>query len=140
MYHINRPKESFKGGSWNIAARTTISAGGYFPVSESLTLHTSGIYQLQGKATETTLGGAISSMLNDDETNPTNIYGGLWMRVKDAIIPYLGLEFGGMRLGASYDFNISSLKSGSESRGGMEISLIYIKKPVDGKNVPCPKF
>src|ERR1700709_958035 len=32
MYHINRPRESFKGGNWNIAARTTISAGGYFPV------------------------------------------------------------------------------------------------------------
>jgi type IX secretion system PorP/SprF family membrane protein len=140
MYHINRPKESFKGGNWNVAARTTISAGGYFPVSEGLTLHTSGIYQTQGKATETTIGGALSSSLNYDETNPTNIYGGVWMRIKDALIPYLGLEFAGMRFGASYDINISGLKSGSQSRGGMEISLIYIKKPVDGKNVPCPKF
>jgi Bacteroidetes-specific putative membrane protein len=140
MYHINRPKESFKGGNWNISARTTISAGGYFPVSESLTLHTSGIFQTQGKATETTFGGALSSSLNNDENNPTNVYAGLWMRVKDAIIPYLGLEFGGMRIGATYDINVSSLKGGSQSRGGMEISLIYIKKPVDGKNVPCPKF
>ncbi len=54
MYHINRPRESFKGGNWNIATRTTISAGGYFPVSDILTLHTSGIYQVQNKATETT--------------------------------------------------------------------------------------
>ncbi|MDB5199733.1 MAG: hypothetical protein JWO92_1696 [Chitinophagaceae bacterium] len=140
MYHINRPKESFKGGNWNIAARTTISAGGYFPVSDVLTLHTSGIYQTQGKATEATFGGAISSALNNDENNPTNVYGGLWMRVNDAVIPYLGLEFAGMRIGATYDINISGLKAGSQSRGGMEISLIYIKKPVDGKNVPCPKF
>jgi type IX secretion system PorP/SprF family membrane protein len=140
MYHINRPKESFKGGNWNVAARTTISAGGYFPVSDALTLHTSGIYQTQGKATETTIGGAISSSLNNDETNPSNIYGGVWMRVKDALIPYIGLEFAGMRFGASYDINISGLKAGSQSRGGMEISLIYIKKPVDGRNVPCPKF
>lgn len=141
MYHINRPKESFKGDArWNIGARTTISAGGYFPVSESLTLHTSGIFQTQSKATETTFGGALSSSLNNDEVNPTNIYGGIWVRVKDAIIPYLGLEFGGMRLGASYDINTSSLKSGSQSRGGMELSIIYIKRPVDGKNVPCPKF
>lgn len=141
MYHINRPKESFKGDArWNVGARTTISAGGYFPVSESLTLHTSGIWQTQSKATETTFGGAISSTLNNDEVNPTNIYGGIWVRVKDAIIPYLGLEFAGMRLGASYDINMSSLKSGSQSRGGMELSIIYIKRPVDGKNVPCPKF
>lgn len=140
MYHINRPKESFKGGNWNISARTTISAGGYFPVSETLTLHTSGIYQVQGKATETTFGGALSSTLNNDENNPTGVYAGVWMRVKDALIPYLGLEFGGMRIGATYDINISSLKSGSQSRGGMELSLIYVKKPIDGKNVPCPKF
>jgi type IX secretion system PorP/SprF family membrane protein len=141
MYHINRPKESFKNdGRWNIGARTTISAGGYFPVSESLTLHTSGIFQTQSKTTETTIGGALSSSLNNDETNPTNVYGGVWMRLNDALIPYIGLEFGGMRLGATYDINISSLKSGSQSRGGMEISLIYIKKPADGKNVPCPKF
>jgi len=140
MYHINRPKESFKGGSWNIAARTTISAGGYFPVSDVLTLHTSGIFQTQGKATETTFGGALSTSLNNDENNPTSVYGGLWLRLNDAVIPYLGLEFGGMRFGASYDINTSGLKSGSQSRGGMEISLIYIKKPADGKNVPCPKF
>jgi type IX secretion system PorP/SprF family membrane protein len=140
MYHINRPKESFKGGNWNIAARTTISAGGYFPVSDNLTLHTSGIYQVQGKSTETTFGGAIASALNNDERNPTNVYGGLWMRWNDAVIPYLGLEFGGMRIGTSYDINISSLKAGSQSRGGMELSLIYIKKPANGKNVPCPKF
>ena len=140
MYHINRPKASFKGGEWNIDARTTISAGGYFPISDVLTLHTSGIFQTQSKSTELTFGGAVSSSLNNDETNPTNIYGGAWLRVNDALIPYLGLEFGGMRIGATYDVNISSLKPGSQSRGGMEISLIYIKKPADGKNVPCPKF
>jgi type IX secretion system PorP/SprF family membrane protein len=140
MYHINRPKESFQGGNLNIATRTTISAGGYFPVSDVLTLHTSGIYQTQAKATETTIGGAISSSLNNDDDNPTNVYAGLWMRLNDAVIPYLGLEFGGMRIGATYDINTSGLKAGSQSRGGMEISLIYIKKPVGGKNVPCPKF
>lgn len=140
MYHINRPKETFQGGNWAINSRTTISAGGYFPVGESLTLHTSGIHQIQGKATETMIGGAISSSLNNDDANPTNIYGGVWMRLNDALVPYVGLEFAGMRFGATYDINISSLKSGSESRGGMEISLIYVKKPANGRNVPCPKF
>lgn len=140
MYHINRPNESFKGGTWNIATRTTVSAGGYFPVSDNLTLHTSGIYQLQAQATETTIGGALAYSLNNDESNAANIYGGLWMRVKDAIIPYLGLEFAGIRFGASYDINTSSLKSGSQSRGGLELSLIYIKKVAGSKGLPCPKF
>jgi len=140
MYHINRPKESFKGGNWNIAARTTISAGGYFPVSDILTLHTSGIYQLQNSATETVVGGALAASLDDQSEDPSNIYGGLWYRFNDAIIPYLGLEFSGLRIGVSYDVNTSSLKSGSQSRGGMEISVIYTKRPPGFKGIPCPKF
>ena len=140
MYHINRPKESFKGGTWNIAARTTISAGGYFPVADNITLHTSGIYQVQNKATEAVVGGAFAAAIDPQSDNPSNVYIGSWYRFGDAIIPYLGLEFAGMRLGATYDINISSLKAGSQSRGGMEISLIYVKRPAGSKGIPCPKF
>jgi type IX secretion system PorP/SprF family membrane protein len=140
MYHINRPKESFKGGNWNISPRTTLNAGGYFPVSDILTLHTSGIYQVQNKATETVVGGALAAALDAQSENPSNVYGGLWYRFNDAIIPYLGLEFGGFRIGATYDINVSSLKAGSQSRGGMEISVIYIKRPAGYKGIPCPKF
>ncbi len=140
MYHINRPKESFKGGNWNIAARTTVSAGGYFPVSDQLTLHTSGIYQVQNKSSEVTFGGAIAAAIDAESTTPSNFYIGSWYRVGDALIPYLGLEFAGMRIGASYDVNISDLKAGSQSRGGMEISIIYIKRPAGYKGIPCPKF
>ena len=140
MYHINRPKESFKGGNWNIATRTTISAGGYFPVSDILTLHTSGIYQVQNKSSEITIGGAIAAAIDAQSTDPSNVYIGSWFRVNDAIIPYVGIEFAGMRIGASYDVNISSLKAGSQSRGGMEISIIYIKRPAGFKGIPCPKF
>ncbi len=140
MYHINRPRESFQGGSWNIATRTTINAGGYFPVSDILTLHTSGIYQLQNKASETVVGAALAAAIDPDSDNPSNVYIGSWLRLKDAIIPYLGLEFAGFRIGATYDVNVSSLKAGSESRGGMEISIIYVKKAAGYKGIPCPKF
>jgi hypothetical protein len=52
------------------------------------------------------------------------------------------LEFGDLHFGATYDVNISSLKPGSNARGGAEISLIYIKKPSDpnAKKLNCPKF
>ena len=44
-------------------------------------------------------------------------------------------------IGISYDINVSSLKAATESRGGSEFSIIYIKKPPTGnKNIPCPKF
>lgn len=141
MYHINRPKESFMDASWSIGQRTTIHAGGYFPVSDILTFHTSGIFQIQNKATETVVGGALAAAIDDASQNPSNVYLGAWYRFNDAIIPYLGLEFSGFRIGASYDINMSSLRSASQSRGGMEFSLIYINRPSEGgRGIPCPKF
>jgi type IX secretion system PorP/SprF family membrane protein len=140
MYHINRPKVSFKDKNWYLSGRITVHAGGSFPVTDILTIHTSIIHQIQNKASETTLGAAIAANLNQDEEKPTSVYIGSWMRFNDTIVPYVGLEFGGLRIGASYDFNISGLKAATSARGGSEISLIYIKQPAENKGIPCPKF
>ncbi|MGF2413992.1 PorP/SprF family type IX secretion system membrane protein [Ferruginibacter sp.] len=140
MYHVNRPKVSFKDKNWFLSGRITVHGGGSFPVSDVLTLHTSVIHQIQNKASETTLGAAIAANLNQDEEKPTSVYLGSWVRFNDAIVPYIGLEFGGLRIGASYDLNISSLKAATNTRGGSEISLIYIKQPAENKGIPCPKF
>jgi type IX secretion system PorP/SprF family membrane protein len=140
MYHINRPKVSFIDKNWYLSGRVTVHAGGSFPVSDILTLHASIIHQIQNKASETTLGAAIAANLNQDEDKPTSVYIGSWVRFNDAIVPYIGLEFGSLRIGASYDFNISGLKAATNTRGGSEISLIYIKQPAENKGIPCPKF
>jgi type IX secretion system PorP/SprF family membrane protein len=140
MYHINRPKVSFIDKNWNLSGRITIHGGGSFPLNDQLTLHSSVIHQIQNKASETTLGASIAANLNQDQDKPTSVYLGSWIRLNDAIIPYVGLEFGGLRIGASYDLNISSLKAATSTRGGSEISLIYIKQPAENKGIPCPKF
>lgn len=140
MYHINRPKESFQGANWNISSRTTLNTGGYFPVSDILTLHASAIYQNQSAASELVVGGALAASLDESGENPTNIYGGLWYRFNDALIPYVSLEFAGLKIGATYDVNISRLKAASQGRGGMEISLIYIKKTPGSKAKPSSNF
>lgn len=139
MYHINRPKQSFTGAFFILNPRTTIHAGGYFPVGESSTIHVSGLLSMQGKASEALIGGAYQFVVAEDE-RPTSVYFGSWLRLNDAFIPYAGLEFGSFRIGASYDINTSSLKTASNGRGGMEISLIYIKKDPDSKAINCPKF
>ncbi len=140
MYHINRPKVSFKDKNWYMSGRVTIHAGGTFYLSDVVSLSTSAIHQIQNKASETTLGAAVGLNANSDMDNPTNVYLGSWIRFNDAIIPYIGLEFAGMRIGASYDVNISSLKAATGNRGGSEISLIYIKRPAESKGIPCPRF
>lgn len=139
-YHINKPSLSFIDKTWNLASRFTVHGGGAFPINETFTANTSFIYQVQNKASELVFGGALSSNLNGDEANPTSIYFGSWMRLNDAVIPYLGVEVNGLRIGASYDINISSLKSATSSRGGSEFSIIYIKRAAEVKGVPCPRF
>jgi hypothetical protein len=84
---------------------------------------------------------AVGFNLNNDiDYRPTTFYAGSWYRFGDALIPYIGLEFGNWRFGASYDVNTSSLKSASNSRGGFEISLIYIHKKDGSIGINCPKF
>jgi type IX secretion system PorP/SprF family membrane protein len=143
MYHINRPKESFQDQQYfNLSGRLTLQAGGKVRVGANNYVHMSANYSRQANANNTVVGGAYALNVNDSEDNPTNIYIGSWYRFGDAIIPYVGLEFGEFHIGATYDVNISSLKPGSNMRGGAEISLIYIKKPVDpnAKKLNCPKF
>jgi type IX secretion system PorP/SprF family membrane protein len=147
-YHITRPKESFTGNSYYVLhPRLTLHGGYSFPLTPDNTknyIHFSGLFSKQADATDAVLGGAWSTNVNDNDANPINFYLGAWVRfsnLTDAVIPYVGLDFGPFTLGMSYDVNVSSLKTASQSMGGIEISLIYIKKPSDGrKEIPCPRF
>lgn len=142
VYHITRPKQNFtQGAEYLLEPRATLHGGGYFGLGDITTLHISALYSTQAKAHETLVGGAVQVAVGPQTVeNPVNFYAGAWMRFGDALIPYVGLEWGGFRLGTTYDINTSSLKTASQSRGGIEISLIYIKKPAQSKGLPCPKF
>ena len=87
------------------------------------------------------LGAALGFILNDvDDYTSTVFYAGSWYRFGDALIPYVGLEFGRFRLGATYDVNLSKLRTASNSRGGFEVSLIYINQKGEHNYLNCPKF
>lgn len=146
MYHLNRHKEVFSDtGFYNLASRTTFQAGGKIPAGGYNFLHFSANYSLQAKAQNIMAGAAYALNVNNDEQNPTNLYIGVWTRfnnVSDAVIPYVGLEFGDIHIGTTYDINISSLKTATNMRGGIELSLIYTRKYVDPnmRKLNCPKF
>ena len=144
-YHLNKPRESFTGDVfYTLFPRYTAHAGGAIPIGDATTtIYLSSLFSSQGGARNFVGGGAIGVALNDEPDNPATVFAGAWTRynnINDAFIPYVGLEFNGFRLGASYDVNLSNLKTASQSRGGMEISLIYIKRPAGYKMLPCPRF
>lgn len=142
MYHLTKPKETFLQGEFFLDPRITIQAGGMIPLANNNAFHFSALHSRQANATNTQFGGAYMINLNPEETAPTNLYLGSWYRWGDALIPYVGLEFGNIQIGTTYDVNTSSLKPASNMRGGFEISLIYIKKPTDpnARKLNCPKF
>ncbi len=142
VYHINRPKVSFQGANFLLNPRYTVHGGGYFPIASATTLFVSGIHQRQAGATETLFGAAIGLTVNNDFENAVDVYAGSWIRLGDAVIPYVGLEFNSMRVGISYDVNTSRLAAASQRRGGMEVSLIYVQKHADPnkKKLNCPRF
>ena len=141
MYHINRPEESFSQWTLFIDRRYTVHTGGYLPISETLLMHLSGMYMQQGGSRLYIAGGALESTLSSTLSNrPVRLFTGLWWRVNDALIPYVGLTFFDFRLGISYDINLSKLRSASHYQGGIEISLFYIINPSSIKKmleVPC---
>lgn len=50
---------------------------------------------------------------------------GLFYRVGDAIVAACGMDYHKLKLGLSYDINISKLQAASTYRGGLEISIIF---------------
>lgn len=139
--HITRPKQSFKGANYLLNIRTTIHAGGSFDISPTSTIHVSALQNLQGGASETIFGGAAQFKIGEPVADkPTSFYVGAWVRLKDALIPYIGLEYNDFRFGFTYDINTSSLKTASQKQGGLEISLIYAHRPNLEKDIRCPKF
>ena len=140
MYHINRPNQKFIGAEYFLTPRTNFHAGGYFAIGETTTMHLSALQMFQGGFSETMVGGAVQLNTNPNDSKSTSLYVGTWMRFNDAIIPYIGVEFGDYRLGASYDYNSSLIRTATQNRGGIEISLIYIRRPSTDRPVNCPKF
>jgi len=149
-YHLTQPVESFQsGGNHKIHNRQSVYLGGAFDINENTVLYTSALYQAQAKAQEVLIGSAVGFILNpghDEEFQKNTIfYLGGWYRYGDALAPYMGIEWSKMRLGLSYDINLSSFSMATRGAGGFEISLLYFgrinkreRNPVF--NWSCPKI
>ncbi len=150
-YHLTRPVETFlnDANQHQIHPRQTGYIGGSFDMNPNTVLYASGLYQSQAGATEVLLGAAVGFVLNpghDEEYQKNTIfYLGGWYRYLDAVSPYIGIEWSKMRLGVSYDVNVSSFSPATKSLGAYEISLIYFGRINKSERNPnynwsCPKL
>jgi len=146
-YHLNRPKAAFDGNQAFV--RTDMKWNGNLGFNMNinqqigLTFHAN--YSKQGSYTET-IAGALASWRRYDGAMNTifMIYGGLFYRYKDAIIPTVKLDYKKYSFTLSYDINSSSLNTASNYKGGFEISVFTRGLLTKGlwaqDKTKCPRF
>jgi type IX secretion system PorP/SprF family membrane protein len=138
-YHFAKPTVGFIKPTYFTNSRVNVHGGAYFSLSSAASLHTSFQYQQQGNTNELLVGGAFSYYLGTD--NGFELYAGLWSRIKESMIPYVGLEWNHIRAGFTYDIGAGNSLASSRFYQSSEFSLIYI---LDNKSkafkMKCPKF
>jgi type IX secretion system PorP/SprF family membrane protein len=86
---------------------------------------------------------AVGGLKLDPKKN-TMIRAGLGYRFGDALQVLGGIDFGDIRVGASYDYTTSSLRADTKAQDGFEIAIAYIGKIFKKPNPPaallCPKY
>lgn len=147
-YHLTNPVESFLGDNVTIHSRQTAYLGGSFDLNQNTVLYASALYQSQASATEVMAGAAVGFILNgghDEEYQKNTIfYLGAWYRYGDALAPYVAIEWAKMRIGISYDANLSSFTPATKTVGAYELSLLFFGRinkheKAQTYNWSCPK-
>jgi len=147
--NLNQPQESFqkkKNAEVGLGIRYSAQVGAIAYLSDKFSLRPAVLYQTQASATELIAGNEFHLIVGDDEFRSvaTAVFLGGWVRSNDAMMITGGLEWKGLRIGLSYDYNTSSLKEASNGNGGFEISLRYIApSPLDFARrlvYPCARF
>lgn len=147
--NLNQPQESFekkKNSEVGLGIRYSAQLGAIAYLSDKFSIRPGFIYQSQSTANELIAGNEFHLIVGNPEFRSiaTGVFLGGWYRNGDAFMVNAGMEFKGVRIGLSYDYNTSSLKSASNGNGGFEISLRYIApNPLDFARrlvYPCSRF
>jgi len=144
LHHVNRPKNSFYKSTIELDPKYVFSGGMKLTINEFAFFTLQADHTRQGSATETIGGALYSYKLGDDPENSNYILSlGSFLRWKDALIPVIKLEMNALAVSLSYDVNVSQLKTVSQGRGGIELSVSYIgflSRENAKYRVLCPKF
>jgi hypothetical protein len=145
IFHILQPKVAFQEQYDVVLNRKWIANFGLSASISSIDkLIFYGDYFMQGGSRQGQGGLMVTHDLSQFEDEKTGISGGLFYRFKDAIAPLVKLDYNKMGIALSYDINISKLKTASQNRGGLELTLSY-KAYRDNYNssankMKCPVF
>ena len=123
IFHITSPKESFyRLDDFRLPRKYVLHGGAFIKITDKIKLDPKFLLMRQTNATEINVGlRGYYQLPNSDIT----LIGGAFYRVKDAVIPVIGINYKNFIYKMSYDINTSSLKEYSRGRGGLEFSLVF---------------
>lgn len=129
--HILSPNVAFEATSDKLIKKVNIHGGGEIPLSNSNTsILPNVMYSIQGSNRYLNAGGELKYILKENShyTNYSNEISaaiGGYYRFGDAAYVASRLNWLGISLGLSYDFNLSELSTATSGNGGFELSLMY---------------
>ena len=138
-YNTNQAKTSFLDAAFIEPIRWNIQSGGRIPIDTRGSIHLSNIISLQQGASEILLG-MVGSFNLEEDTEGNKLLLGTWIRLKDALVPYVGINWNGIQVALSYDITTSSIKTMANNRSSIEFSLGYQLWKHNQGEIPCPNF
>jgi type IX secretion system PorP/SprF family membrane protein len=140
LNHLTQPKDPFaeeEGINTHLPMRYTVHGGISLKIDESFDLIPHAIFIKQQAAEEKDLGLYSNFKL----LNNNGLILGAMYRFGDSAIANVGYEFSNCVVGASYDFNTSSLNSATSGQGGFELSISYVfHKRIQEPEPICPRL
>jgi len=144
-HHFNRPRNSFylnAGAALN--PKYVISGGLKFNIDEDTYFTLQSDVSKQGAFNEIIAGALYSVKIGEPDAPLYTIHGGAFIRWKDALIPVIKIDYNPFSVALSYDVNVSQLKTVSQGRGGVELSISYVgfldRYNTTRDKVLCPHF
>lgn len=136
VFHLLSPSLNFfSGQNGRLSKRFSLHGSGLLQVNERDQLFVSTNLMQQARSTQTVFGMAYGWGVGDTDYH---LYTGAWLRVNDAIYPYIGLRTPQYQLGISYDITNSDLKKAAGFSGSSELSFIYYFDLKDKRRIiPC---
>ncbi|MDO8365913.1 MAG: PorP/SprF family type IX secretion system membrane protein [Saprospiraceae bacterium] len=142
-FHLNRPVVSLGGiEETKLPVRIPFFSEAVYQIRESTDLVAFAAAQSMKSAKEMVIGAGMRQILTTGLANITSIQATLATRLGDAIIPAVQMERNNWLVGISYDLNISRFDEATDSRGGIEIAVVWRVVPVPVTKVVkcCPVF
>lgn len=140
-WHINEPEETFFNTTNTVGIKYTATVGGFFATGGIASFQPQLYISTQKNSLEIIAGTNVSIPMNSEDHLYTSLVLGAWYRYNDAVWIVGGAQLNNLTFTASYDLNVSKLRTASNNLGGVEVAVAYIFNKRDRKDpLKCPAY